>query len=255
MANVIVIRVERILGSNIKMAKIAGPASRYLVTGITLAPGDLSGHEVCQWRTRGCFGACVMHYAGQRRMSLSRERALRLTQWLFADRESFETQLHLDIALHVKRAESEGRIPTVRLNAGSDLDWMHVIRMWPGVTFFDYTKSRKRMDQYLAGLLPANYHLTFSASERTSPEQLRNVLERGGNVAMVFDVTYNPQHDKIGPLQKTKTLAGKRFRIVDGDTHDVRLPEIDCHGVIVGLRLKGINESKATARRTGFAVT
>lgn len=251
---VIVIKTERILGTNRKMSKTFGPASEYLVSGITLAPGNLSGHEVCQWRTKGCFGGCVMHYSGQRRFDNSRDRAVRLTNWLFEHRELFEEQLCEDIDRHIAQAKQEDRKPVLRLNAASDLDWMHIISKYPQVQFFDYTKSALRMNRYLAGDLPPNYAITFSASERSKPEQLRDFLELGGNVAMVFDVAYYAQSGLYGALQKTKTIAGKRIKIVDGDTHDVRLPVIDGNGVIVGLRLKGTNESKDRARKFKFAV-
>jgi hypothetical protein len=254
MTTLTVIKIERILGSNRKFEKSSGAASGYLATGVTLAPGNLSGHEVCQWRTKGCFGGCVMHFAGQRVMEPSRERAVRLTNWLFNHRESFESQLRDDIRLHIKRAEKEGKTPTIRLNAASDLDWLHIIREFPAVVFYDYTKSRKRMAAFIAGELPPNYSLTFSASERSTPELLREILDAGGNVAMVFDVPYWPQSGLYGALQKTKTIAGKRVRVVDGDTHDIRLPSIDGRGVIVGLRLKGTLSSKETARTHKFAV-
>jgi hypothetical protein len=252
---IVVIRVERILGTNRKLAKTAGPAGSYLATGITLAPGNLSGHEVCRWRSRGCFGACVMHYAGQRRHTQSRARAIRLTQWLFADRPSFEAQLREDIELHIKRATKESRIPAIRLNAASDLDWTHIVSMYPETQFFDYTKSAARMKRYLAGELPANYALTFSASEKTPASVLRGILDEGGNVARVFTVPYCPQHDIYGDLPKTMTIDGKRFRVIDGDTHDIRIPSIDGRGRIVGLRLKGTNASKDRAVRFGFSVS
>jgi hypothetical protein len=161
--------------------------------------------------------------------------------------------LDRDIALHVRRAEIGGLRPLIRLNVGSDLDWLQVIERWPFVQFYDYTKVSSRMRRYLAGELPANYALTFSASERTTDAQLRQVLESGGNVATVFNVAYNGQQKIYGALPKRVQLDGRRFRVVDGDRHDIRLPEIDGRGVIVGLRLKGTNAAKASARAHLFA--
>ena len=44
------------------------------------------------------------------------------------DRESFLRQLNRDIARHIRRAEQAQLTPVVRLNMGSDLDWMKVVQ-------------------------------------------------------------------------------------------------------------------------------
>ena len=104
------------------------------------------------------------------------------------------------------------------------------------------------------GKLPDNYQLTFSRHEKHHHATIASFLNRGGNVAQVFDVLYNPQWKKFGQLPKTVRVSGRHYRVVDGDVHDCRLRHIDGEGVIVGLRLKGTNAAKSRARANGFAV-
>ena len=247
-------RSEKLLKTNKKLDKKHGKAARYLVSGLTLAPGNISGHEVCQWRGV-CLGACVLHFAGRRVMPIVRARAKRITKWLFSDRHSFETQLRSDIAAHIVRSKKLGLSPVIRLNVASDLDWTHIVREFPAVVFYDYTKSSARMLEYISGRLPKNYYLTFSDSEKTNNTFLRLVLESGCNVARVFDVKYNPQRGTFGSLLKTVCVDGLWVKVIDGDLHDVRIPSVDGCGVVIGLRLKGTNKAKKHAIRGGFAKT
>lgn len=241
-----------LLRTNAKLAK-AGP-DNYLVAGLTLAPHGLSGHQVCPGSTTGCRAACNLWFAGQRVVPAARNRARLDTQWLFDDRPGFLAQLHRDIAAHVRKAERWGSRPLIRLNVASDLDWLDVIRQWPGVQFYDYTKIRSRFADYLAGRLPENYALTFSASELSHPSTLASYLRRGGNVAAVFDVDYYPACGRVGPLPGSVRYWGEDWPVIDADTHDIRLPSVDGRGVVCGLRLKGTNAAKARGRATGFAV-
>lgn len=243
----------KLLSTNAKLSKTAGGAANYLAAGLTLAPASLSGHNVCTGSTAGCRAACLAHYSGQRVTPGARAKALRDTLRLFDDRAGFLADLDRDIAAHVRRAEKFQLTPIIRLNVGSDLDWLPTIAKWPTVQFYDYTKIASRYRRYLAGGLPANYAITFSASERTTDAQLRDILAAGGNVATVFNVAYNGQRKIFGAMPQTVELAGASFPVVDGDLHDIRLPEIDGRGVVVGLRLKGTNAAKDGARAHLFA--
>lgn len=120
--------------------------------------------------------------------------------------------------------------------------------------FYDYTKIRARYRRYLDGKLPANYALTFSRHEKHHTATIRSFLERGGNVAQVFDVDYYPAVGRIGELPTSTRIHGRNYRVIDGDRHDVRLPSIDGRGVVIGLRLKGTNAAKSRARSNGFAL-
>jgi hypothetical protein len=245
--------MKRLLRGNTKLDKSVGRAAEFLVSGLTLAPASLSGHEVCNWRG-ACASSCVLWFAGRHVTDVVRQRAIRQTQFLFRDRAAFESELNRNIARHVSAAEFRDLKPAIRLNVASDLDWSHIAERWPHVDFYDYTKSRQRFERWLSGDWPANYALTFSASERTTPQLWRRYLESGGNVSLVQNVEYLPALNRIGRLQKSITIAGKRFPCVDGDVHDVRLPDVDGRGRVVLLRLKGTNNAKDSARKRGFAV-
>ena len=76
-------------------------------------------------------------------------------------------------------------------------------------------------------------------SERSDENTVRELLESGVNVACVVDAAYCPQHQICQPVPKSFAIAGKRFRTVDGDDHDVRLPGVDGRGRVILLRAKG----------------
>ncbi len=233
-----------LLATNAKLQKSTKESERYLLAGLTLAPHSLSGFDVCKGASDGCRTSCNMWFSGLRVTPQARYRAVGLTRWFMEDRDSFLKQLNRDIAKHIRRAEQAQLTPVIRLNMGSDLDWLDVIRHWPCLQFIDYTKIRSRFESYLCGQLPSNYHLTFSRHEKHKESLLKKFLNSGGNVAQVFSADGLPDKHSVG---------GQIFPVISGDNHDVRLPELDGSGVIIGLRLKGTNASKHHARLSGFA--
>ena len=133
--------------------------------------------------------------------------------------------------------------PVVRLNGTTDINWAKeaakLHREFPTVNFYDYTKVPKFMDMYLRGENPytgepfaPNYHMTFSRSESNRTEAL-GFLERGGNVAIVFD-----------QIPETLTYHGKTYRVISGDRHDLRfLDDVEGmkqpgEGLVIGLKYK-----------------
>jgi hypothetical protein len=149
------------------------------------------------------------------------------TQFLFAAHDAFVSQLHGEIAAHVRKAQRLGLKPTVRLNGTSDLpvEMWGVIQVWESVQFYDYTKRFDRMARYLRGEMPSNYHLTFSRAETLrSAADTMQVAEMGGNVAVVF-----------GGKALPETWNG--LRVIDGTLTDLRFT--DARGVVVGLLAKG----------------
>jgi hypothetical protein len=242
-----------LLRTNAKLEKVAGQSAKYMIAGLTLAPHGLSGHQVCNGSSIGCRSACNLWFAGQRVTPQARACAIRDTKRLFDDRAGFLADLHRDITRHVRRAEIAKLTPLVRLNVASDLDWLEVIERWPGVQFYDYTKIRSRFAAYLAGKMPSNYALTYSASENSHSATLASFLRKGGNIAVVMDVDYYPAVGRIGPMPATVCIHGQQWPVIDADKHDVRLPQVDGHGIVCGLRLKGTNAAKARARALKFA--
>ena len=242
-----------LLRTNAKLQKSTDQTTKYSLTGLTLAPHSVSGHEVCHGSSEGCRNSCNMLFAGLRVTPQARYAAVAQTLWLFEDRESFLAQLHRDIGQHVKRSEKLQLVPLIRLNMASDLEWTDVIEKWPDVTFVDYTKIRNRFESYLNGKLPKNYHLTFSRHEKHTERLLASFLQRGGNVSQVFDIAYHGARGTFEALPEFATIADLKVPVIDGDKHDVRLPQVDGSGVIVGLRVKGTNSAKESARESGFA--
>jgi hypothetical protein len=92
---------------------------------------------------------------------------IRRTQLLMKHPAAAVSMIHDDIANLVDR---HGDI-AMRLNCFSDLPWERrpffyegktLMARFPMVQFYDYTKNRTRMYQYLRGEMPPNYMLVFS---------------------------------------------------------------------------------------------
>lgn len=138
----------------------------------------------------------------------------RRTFFYVNDRDYFDALLKIEIQHRKSLAELNGNDFKCRLNVTSDLDWSDFVADLPNVMFYDYTKVWTRKSQ-------TNYHLTFSASEKTNEKMIQEKLEQGENVAVVFeDVPENYLN----------------FPVIDGDKDDNRYN--DPKGVVVGLKLK-----------------
>ncbi len=235
---------------------VKGEKLGYLTGILYLAPGDLSGREVCPKRSAGCTASCLGAHAGRVVFlpSVMKSR-LAKTDWYFNERESFMAQLVKDINALIRKAKREGLTPVVRLNGSSDIPWERVpafksevagkvisfsiMELFPDVQFYDYTKRSNRRD------LPSNYHLTFSLAEDNDAAAYE-ALGNGMNVAAVFHTV--PTEYVFGP----KVSMGPRtivYPVIDGDASDLRfLDEAPASGCIVGLKAKG----GAKADTSGF---
>jgi len=204
--------------------------------GLHLAPYNLSGKNVCSHASTGCAEACL-NTAGRGIMHTVQEARIKKTKWFFEDRESFISQLSKEVVSGAKSAVKKNLHSCFRLNLTSDLPWhqLSVIKDNPLLRFYDYTKDKTRFLRYLSGLLPSNYHLTFSRSENTRDEEIHDFCRRGGNVAVVFK-------DHL-----PSTWQG--IRVVNGDINDLRFQ--DPSGIIVGLKAKGTAGKKD---KTGFVL-
>jgi hypothetical protein len=111
------------------------------------------------------------------------------TKFWFADPIGFKAQIVSELQAFSRRCDKLGNRGAVRMNGTSDIlwekQWPELFTGFPHIQFYDYTKHVKRC---LGGyVLPSNYHLTFSRSEKNQADCLR-VLEAGRhNVAVVFD--------------------------------------------------------------------
>jgi hypothetical protein len=220
-------------------AKTVKSEKKGFLTGILyLAPGSLSGRNVCPFASPGCLEACL-NGAGRGAMNIIQKARVNKTRRFFEDREAFMDDLVYSIEALIRKAKRMGLIPSVRLNGTSDIPWeaynvtvgslgyRNIFEAFRDVQFYDYTKTPKRMN-----LRIPNYHLTFSRSE-TNDLISREMATNGKTVAVVFS--------------KIPTHWGGR-PTVDGDEHDARF--LDHKGVIVALKAKG----PAKRDTSGFVV-
>lgn len=225
------------------------------IVGLSLAPANHSGYNLCAYSTPGCRAICNLWFSGRTVQTIVRTAMVRRSLMLINTPALFATHLASDLETLAKRCTRNRSRAFVRLNTASDIDY---IRQFPGVIdlasslniqLYDYTKSIARCEREIDNW---EYQLTYSWNERSDPHRTRNMLNAGGNVAMVFDTHYNPQHGRIDPLPKTWRIGGQEFLVVDGDTMDVRTAEFDGSGVIVGLRGKGGRKKVKAGVASGF---
>jgi hypothetical protein len=210
--------------NNIKLVK-AGKTGIAITYGLALAQSNTSGvANTCPFSTKACRRACVALNGNGRYDSVGKARSLKV-KFLLANPSAFYTLLAAEIDAAVAKF---GSAVEVRLNTFSDLrheeiaPWLFADR--PTVRFYDYTKDWGRNP-------PANYHLTLSASERTTDDGIMLAVASGRNVAVVFST------------KRTATLPTtfEGMTVVDGDASDARWH--DGSGVVVGLRAKGLMTS------------
>ena len=190
---------------------------------ISLLQGNLSGHEVCACSLNSPCRDLCLGLSGRARASLLaygfegspviRARG-RKTRLFFEDRNTFMTILCYELELAKKYAERNNMGFSVRLNCMSDLSPLafhfkgnptNILEMYPDVQFYDYTKQFNRAD--LVEKYP-NYHLTFSY-DGVNWDRCVDVLEKGNNVAVVFDSPVIP-------------IAWRGYPVIDGTRTDLR---------------------------------
>jgi hypothetical protein len=172
----------------------------------------------------------------------------------------FFERLDREIAAQESAADAIGARSFIRPNAASDLDYGPAIAArHPRSTLYDYTKVRERVRDYIAGKLPANYHVSYSVHESSQFSDVAEFLRGGANVVVVVDSYYWGPSKRYGTLPAFVTFCGPAgdtltVPAIDGDVYDIRTPEFDGRGVAVCLRLKSqSNKVKAAARESGFA--
>lgn len=192
-------------------------------------------HTVCPHSTIGCRESCL-YTAGRGAMRNVQDARIRKTLEFLKDKQGYADKLVKELANLETRALKKGYTPVARLNGTSDIPWENYIDMeaLPNVRFYDYTKGYMRMQSWLRGVLPFNYHLTFSNDEHTTLAERHFILAKGGTVAMVF-------RDKIPD-------CWQMYPVISGMTHDFRFR--DKTGCIIGLLARG----RAKQDSTGFVV-
>jgi len=217
--------------ANTKIKK--GEKYGWTTFGLSFAPANLSGKQLCPHRSAGCEFSCL-NTAGMGVFSNVQEARIAKTKYFIDERLVFISQLKRELVAAEKHAKKIGMKIAVRLNVLSDLPWYNIIEMsdYPNIQFYDYTPNLERMIQFLQKKLPKNYHLTFSRKENNQ-NKVELISSMGGNVAVVFD-------------KLPKTYLGKK--VIDGDESDLRF--LDEKNVIVGLKAKG----KGKKDTSGFVI-
>jgi hypothetical protein len=173
------------------------------------------------------------------------------TAYYFGDRPNFRVDLFEDIRTLEREAAATSRrgfvgpirplVPAFRFDGSSDTgEGMRIAPLFPRVRFYDYTKSFKRMVDFLADR-PKNYSLTFSHSGLNRSACLE-VLRRRGNVAVVFST----------PPGNDLPTTWEGFEVVNGDLFDARF--LDPRGVVVGLSFKSASNRVNALRKAGSFV-
>jgi hypothetical protein len=204
----------------------------------------------CTHASPSCLKDCIYHTGNARFDNVPMAREMKTSRLFHPETREFTLkQIEQDIKRliflceEIKSFYGVDLEPVIRLNGTTDINWAkeaaYLHQKFPDIQFYDYTKVPKYMDMYMSGYndytkqpFAPNYHLTFSRSE-TNKAQALDYLERGGNVAIVFDKT-----------PETLTYHGKTYRVIDGDRHDLRfLDDIEGmkqpnEGLVIGLKYK-----------------
>jgi hypothetical protein len=146
-------------------------------------------------------------------------------------------------------------VSALRPNGTSDLPWETIAPDILGsvAMSYDYTKGKARALRSAAAdrgddaEWPATYRLTWSASEQDTEQDILQMMQQGCGAAVPFHADAHAEMLLRG--------SWRGFRVVDGDTHDVRPIDRDQNGIpqgegyICALRAKG---SRGKRDASGF---
>lgn len=247
------INIGSLLSSNAKLQKMNDEMSVSIV-GLTLSPYDSSGlGNLCPSASEGCVSSCVLRYAGRAAMPVTQKAARNRTALFFDNRQLFYGLLEIELAQAKTIASANNQKLAFRANVASDLPIEKLSAQVLTIADYNYDYSAIHARVMRSLSWTHNYQLTYSVKETTTATQARLVLDYGGNIAIVVDSRYNPQHKKFGLLPSWVEIGGREFQVVDGDKHDIRRTEFDGQGVVIMLRAKGSNAARSHAKRLGFA--
>ena len=245
--------------------------SNYLTAIMHLSPINT---KICPYQdVAGCKEACL-NTAGRggiikkgETTNVIQEARKRKTNLYLEDKETFMSYLITDIQKFVNYCKKKDKLPCIRLNGTSDIQWetillkevngtyitnegmkhmgedyldivnlevhkekdfKNIFDIFPTVQFYDYTKiPTRKVEQH------KNYHLTWSYSEANM--KYANLFDKiAYNIAVVFN----------GDMP----IHFKGREVVNGDESDLRF--LDKGNVIVGLKAKG----KARKDTSGFVI-
>lgn len=194
--------------------------------GLPLEPlAALRRFQCCPWSTPACRRTCLATAGKGAFDNTKAGRTARTLLWAIDPDAAYTLLCH-----HLRRIVRKHGASNVavRLNTLSDIMWERVLpgAFWAefaDVQFYDYTKAWGSFDR--RPMLPDNYHLTVSASERMSIDAVREAVACGVNVAVVID-----QHP-----DQPKPARWAGLPVVDGNATDARyLDPRGGHVVLLG---------------------
>lgn len=223
----------KVVWSGLEIEEQAAIAEAFGVTveWVTL----LVGLNMCPFATDGCIAACTTGESAHAQvLTTRRSRLVRTLLHLLRPDLAFALTAH---GLRKLRSK-HGADCRWRVNISDDVRWE---RLAPGlfeigVPGYSYTKYPPARRRPFDGL-----RLVYSASERTTDEQIHAMIRNGHNVAVVLNVS-----------KKELPTSWQGLEVVNGDKTD----DLYSHkpGTIVGLSIKGRNKKiKEAAAAEGFA--
>ena len=247
--------------ANTKTRKSAEKAREYRIVSLMLAPAaSANGKTVCSHSSAACEKLCVGGDGiglAQVFKAISQSRRDKVN-WMHSDRVGFMRQLETELETEQRLADRDGTTLVARLNCFSDLNWFSLIRRFPNMLAYDYTKNLSRI---VSPDKPANYWLTGSWTEnKANQRDCIELLRRGENIAIAFaDLSghFVGNRALYQRLPKTWTLDGTELQVLDGDDSDLRMLDKRAKpgklGYIIGLRLKsGSSEQRRESIESGF---
>ena len=208
---------DELLGRNSSYKIGKGDIDNYILY-LRPANGNIFSINLCRDATKACTLACLGNTSGHMKRDKVQAYQHNKTLFYILDPSGFKEKLSKDINKAIRRYQRTGIPFAIRLNGTSDISWVSIIKAFPNVQFYDYTKSVKRANTNKF----SNYHLTLSHSGYNKLECI-SYLDNGGNVAAVV----------LG--ERPKTLWG--FPTINADKDDNRF--FDPPGHVSVLSIKG----------------
>jgi hypothetical protein len=212
--------------------------------GMTLAHADLSGFELCPWRTAGCTATCVLNNGNGRYDSVQRAWLWRTDLWTSAP-ELAAYRMGWEIGKAVRKY---GHI-LFRPDVNSDAAWhriMPAMGRTPGVTVYGYSKNPAIISPTF---IADGFRYAYSWNERSNLARVADHLERGGKVAVV---TSRRRGAPIDPdAMRAFFSVSDSVTVADADATDEWM--IGSGGIIGDLTAKG--KARQLIGVSGFVVS
>jgi hypothetical protein len=229
---------------------IKGEKLGFLTAILYMAPAQQSAIvNLCKYASPGCLIACL-YTAGRGKFTNTQISRINKTIWFVRFKAQFWTRAIRELNNLKNKAKRQGLTLVVRFNGtsdqpierlkikgtNSDYDGLTILEAFEELQFYDYTKYpySERPNE----TIPANYHLTYSYHEETTPEQVTENLEHGRNVAVVMNVCKQDNRKSCFTTCHCEfPKMWREYEIFPGDDSDVRI--LDPVGVIIALHAKG----------------